>query len=161
MIESSRWRRQQGSVMPSDECLTAETHAWGSILFLKYYCHRPRVISPPGNDAAAARKQHSEICHVRVCARRASRGDVYCNTLPCAYSEPRALTTRRAGQVIGPIYRSNDILVQTWLGTGRKNNLKCVTLFFLFIFSDSCNGRVELSTIVPPSFFTGSKTQML
>lgn len=95
-----------------------------------------------------------------VCAR-ATRGDEYCNTLPRVYGEPRALTTRRAGQVIGPIYRSNDILVQTWLGTERKNNLKCVTLFFLFLFSDSCNGRVELSTIVPPSFFTGSKSQML
>lgn len=120
----------EGTV-PSDECLTAETRAWGSILFLKYYCHRcyrPRVISPPGNDAMAARKQHSEICHVRVCSR-ASRGDEYCNTLPGVYSGPRVFTTRRAGEVIGPIYRSNDIFDQTWLRTERKNNLKRVTLF--------------------------------
>lgn len=104
-------------VLPSDECLTAETSE-GRFYFWNYSIP-PFFLSP---SVRATRKQYKEICHVRVFAPCKGM-NIYIVTRYT--SLPTRLSVVRA---IGPINRSNDVLVRT---CHEKNKSETCFAFFL------------------------------
>jgi hypothetical protein len=96
-------------------------NARGSILFLKLF-HSPIFILSP--SVRATRKQYKEICHVRVFAPCEGM-NIYIVTRYTSPILPARLSVVRA---IGPINRSNDVLVRT---CHEKNKSETCFAFFL------------------------------